>query len=133
MIRVNEVIMIRIDGASDRTVIKRTSWIIRPDTVPSPSCPRSMEIFCAHAMAGFITIIAVIVSARMEITRRGRRIERFGIVRNRLNIIGIIQRFDAGFNEGFGVWPKYHQMLLLIALNEDKAAAGIERQGFDQL
>ncbi len=49
IMRVKEVIIIKIEGASESTVISATIWISRPVTVPLPSCPRSMEIFCAHA------------------------------------------------------------------------------------
>src|SRR5450755_4617013 len=49
-ILVNEVIMIRIDGAIDSTVRSAISWIARSVTPPLP-CPRLMLISCASAGA----------------------------------------------------------------------------------
>ena len=48
-IRVNDVIIINIDGANDKTVISATICTTRPVTVPSLPAPRSMDIFCANA------------------------------------------------------------------------------------
>src|SRR5216684_635229 len=47
-IRVNDVIMIRIDGAIDSTVKSAISWIARSVTPPLP-WPRLMLISCANA------------------------------------------------------------------------------------
>src|ERR1700736_4395682 len=47
-IRVNDVIMIRIDGAIDSTVRSAISWIARSVTPPLP-WPRLMLISCANA------------------------------------------------------------------------------------
>src|SRR5258705_4500607 len=47
-IRVNDVIMIRIDGAIDSTVSSAISWIARSVTPPLP-WPRLMLISCADA------------------------------------------------------------------------------------
>src|SRR5450755_919820 len=47
-ILVNEVIMIRIDGAIDSTVSSAISWIARSVTPPLP-WPRLMLISCANA------------------------------------------------------------------------------------
>src|ERR1700694_2726696 len=47
-IRVNDVIMIRIDGAIDSTVSRAISWIARSVTPPLP-WPRLMLISCANA------------------------------------------------------------------------------------
>src|SRR5262245_16035875 len=49
MMRVNDVIMIRIDGARERMVNIATSWITRPVTVPLPSAPMSKDNTCANA------------------------------------------------------------------------------------
>src|ERR1700731_249433 len=49
-IRVNEVIMIRIDGAIDSTVKRAINWIARSVTPPLP-WPRLMLISCANAGA----------------------------------------------------------------------------------
>src|SRR3989339_2168663 len=49
IILVNEVIIIRIEGASDRTVSRATIWTSRPVRVPSSSCPRSRESVWARA------------------------------------------------------------------------------------
>src|ERR1700752_3593229 len=46
--RVNDVIMIRIDGAIDSTVSSAISWIARSVTPPLPA-PRLMLISCALA------------------------------------------------------------------------------------
>ncbi len=48
--RVNEVIMIRIDGASDSTVISAISWMTRSLSPPPPAAapwPKLMLISCA--------------------------------------------------------------------------------------
>ena len=37
--RVNDVIMIRIDGASDSTVISAISWMMRSFSPPPPAAP----------------------------------------------------------------------------------------------
>ena len=47
-IRVNDVIMIRIDGAIDSTVNSAISWIARSVTPPLP-WPRLMLMSCANA------------------------------------------------------------------------------------
>src|SRR3954469_14402367 len=47
-IRVNDVIMIRIDGAIDSTVSSAISWIARSVT-PPPPWPRLMLMSCANA------------------------------------------------------------------------------------
>src|SRR3984957_18100936 len=48
--RVNDVIMIRIDGATDNTVNSAISWIARSVTPPLPAPPpRLMLMSCAHA------------------------------------------------------------------------------------
>src|SRR5258707_13055772 len=47
-IRVNDVIMIRIDGAIDNTVRSAISWIARSVTPPLP-WPRLMLMSCANA------------------------------------------------------------------------------------
>src|SRR5579863_4669437 len=47
--RVNDVIMIRIDGAIDRTVSSAISWIARSVTPPPFWPPRLMLMSCAHA------------------------------------------------------------------------------------
>src|SRR3954454_7364883 len=47
-IRVNDVIMIRIDGAIDSTVNRAINWIARSVT-PPPPWPRLMLISCASA------------------------------------------------------------------------------------
>src|ERR1700678_4761855 len=47
-IRVNDVIMIRIDGAIDSTVNSAINWIARSVTPPLP-WPRLMLISCANA------------------------------------------------------------------------------------
>ena len=47
-IRVNDVIMIRIDGAIERIVSSAISWIARSVTPPSP-WPRLMLMSCASA------------------------------------------------------------------------------------
>src|SRR5258708_31294076 len=47
-IRVNDVIMIRIDGAIDSTVSSAISWIARSVTPPLPA-PRLMLMSCANA------------------------------------------------------------------------------------
>src|ERR1700748_3833680 len=47
-IRVNDVIMIRIDGAIDSTVSSAISWIARSGTPPL-AWPRLMLISCAKA------------------------------------------------------------------------------------
>src|SRR6478672_10538935 len=47
-IRVNDVIMIRIDGAIDSTVSSAINWIARSVT-PPPPWPRLMLISCASA------------------------------------------------------------------------------------
>src|SRR5947199_1556764 len=47
-IRVNDVIMIRIDGAIDSTVNSAINWIARSVTPPLP-WPRLMLISCAYA------------------------------------------------------------------------------------
>src|SRR5690606_22662292 len=49
-IRTNEVVMMTIDGASDRTVSRPISWTTR-SVRPAP-VPRSMLIACACAAAG---------------------------------------------------------------------------------
>src|SRR6202790_487466 len=49
-IRVNDVIMIRIDGAIDSTVNNAISWIARSVTPPLP-WPRLMLMSCANAGA----------------------------------------------------------------------------------
>src|SRR5450631_2831064 len=49
-IRVNDVIMIRIDGATDSTVNSAISWIARSVTPPLP-WPRLMLMSCANAGA----------------------------------------------------------------------------------
>ena len=47
--RVNDVIMIRIDGAIDSTVSSAINWIARSVTPPLPAPPRLMLISCANA------------------------------------------------------------------------------------
>jgi hypothetical protein len=47
--RVNDVIMIKIDGAIDNTVSSAISWIARSLTPPLPAPPRLMLISCANA------------------------------------------------------------------------------------
>src|ERR1700722_15495059 len=48
--RVNDVIMIRIDGATDNTVNSAINWIARSVTPPLPwPPPRLMLMSCAHA------------------------------------------------------------------------------------
>jgi len=47
-IRVNDVIMIRIDGATDSTVNNAISWIARSVTPPLP-WPRLILMSCANA------------------------------------------------------------------------------------
>ena len=47
--RVNDVIMIRIDGAIDSTVSSAISWIARSVTPPLPWPPRLMLMSCANA------------------------------------------------------------------------------------
>src|SRR6202158_2749013 len=49
-IRVNDVIIIRIDGAIDSTVSSAISWIARSVTPPLPA-PRLMLMSCANAGA----------------------------------------------------------------------------------
>src|SRR5580704_9795698 len=49
-IRVNDVIMIRIEGAIDSTVSSAISWIARSVTPPLP-WPRLMLMSCANAGA----------------------------------------------------------------------------------
>src|SRR6202790_25838 len=65
-ILVNDVIMIRIDGAIDSTVSRAISWIARSVTPPLP-WPRLMLISCANA--GSTDDPAVIRAARKKTLR----------------------------------------------------------------
>src|SRR5258706_14016974 len=65
-IRVNDVIMIRIDGAIDSTVNSAINWIARSVTPPLP-WPRLMLISCAHA--GSISDPAAISVAKNKTLR----------------------------------------------------------------
>ena len=67
-IRVNDVIMIRIDGAIDSTVNSAISWIARSVTPPPPP-PRLMLMSCANA--GPASDPAAISVARNKTTLRG--------------------------------------------------------------
>src|SRR5664279_4209669 len=67
-IRVNDVIMIRIEGAIDNTVNSAISWIARSVTPPLP-WPRLMLMSCANA--GAASDPAAIRVARNK-TLRGR-------------------------------------------------------------
>src|SRR5258708_33033182 len=67
--RVNDVIMIRIDGAIESTVSSAISWIARSVTPPLP-WPRLMLISCA--IAGSTRDPAVIRHARNKNTLRGK-------------------------------------------------------------
>src|SRR5258705_4581637 len=64
--RVNDVIMIRIDGAIDSTVSSAISWIARSVTPPLP-WPRLMLMSCANA--GSVSDPAVIRAARKKTLR----------------------------------------------------------------
>src|SRR3984885_4893681 len=69
-IRVNDVIMIRIDGATDSTVNSAISWIARSVTPPLPwPPPRLMLMSCAHA--GAASSPAVTIVAKNKTTLRG--------------------------------------------------------------
>src|SRR5258707_12325364 len=65
-IRVNDVIMIRIDGAIDNTVRSAISWIARSVTPPLP-WPRLMLMSCATA--GSASDPAAIRGARYKTLR----------------------------------------------------------------
>ena len=65
-IRVNDVIMTRIDGAIDSTVNSAISWIARSVTPPLP-WPRLMLISCANA--GSVSDPAAISVARNKTLR----------------------------------------------------------------
>src|SRR6185312_15129593 len=69
-IRVNEVIMTRIDGAIDSTVSRAMSWIARSVTPPLPP-PRLMLMSCA--CAGEASARAAIRGTRSSKTLRGTR------------------------------------------------------------
>src|SRR5260370_42415949 len=66
--RVNDVIMIRIDGAIESTVKSAISWIARSVTPPLP-WPRLMLISCANA--GSIRDPAAAISVTKNKTLRG--------------------------------------------------------------
>src|SRR5262245_57810570 len=68
--RVNEVIMTRIDGAIDSTVNSAISWIARSVTPPPPWPPRLMLMSCANA--GTATEVAMIVRLAKKKTLRGK-------------------------------------------------------------
>src|SRR5580658_10703420 len=69
-IRVNDVIMIRIDGATDSTVRSAISWIARSLTPPpGPWPPRLMLMSCANA--GLASEPAAIRMAKNKTTLRG--------------------------------------------------------------
>src|SRR6202020_523040 len=68
--RVNDVIMIRIDGATDNTVNSAISWIARSVTPPLPAPPpRLMLMSCAHA--GTASNSAVTTVAKNKTLRGG--------------------------------------------------------------
>src|ERR1700722_19893454 len=68
--RVNDVIMIRIDGATDSTVNSAISWIARSVTPPLPwPPPRLMLMSCAHA--GTASNPAVTTVAKNKTLRGG--------------------------------------------------------------
>src|SRR4051794_7812814 len=67
--RVNDVIMIRIDGAIDSTVSSAISWIARSVTPPPPAPPRLMLMSCA--CAGIASDAAPVRTERKK-TLRGR-------------------------------------------------------------
>src|SRR5581483_1254631 len=67
--RVNDVIMIRIDGAIDSTVSSAISWIARSVTPPLPWPPRLMLMSCAQA--GRASRLAVNRVARNKTLRGG--------------------------------------------------------------
>src|SRR5947209_340759 len=67
--RVNDVIMIRIDGAIDSTVSSAINWIARSVTPPLP-WPRLMLISCA--IAGSMSDPAMVRLARNKNTLRGK-------------------------------------------------------------
>src|SRR4029079_11530089 len=67
-IRVNDVIMIRIDGAIDSTVSSAISWIARSVT-PPPPWPRLMLMSCANA--GSASVPAA-VRIKKDKTLRGK-------------------------------------------------------------
>src|SRR3981189_2977436 len=69
-IRVNDVIMIRIDGATESTVSSAISWIARSVTPPLP-WPRLMLMSCANAGAASDPA-AISVVARNKTTLRGK-------------------------------------------------------------
>ena len=60
MIRMNDVIIIRIDGAKLRTVIRAMIWIIRAvDSPPASFPPKSRDKLCAMAELGSHIITAL--------------------------------------------------------------------------
>src|SRR5215216_1119603 len=64
--RVNDVIMIRIDGAIDNIVSSAINWIARSVTPPPP---RLMLMSCANA--GSVSDPAVVIRAARKNTLRG--------------------------------------------------------------
>ena len=69
--RVNDVIMTRIDGASDNTVNSATSWITR-SVRPLP-CPKFTLMSCADAVA--VSPARIPATPTATVTRRTRRSE----------------------------------------------------------
>src|SRR4051794_5225860 len=67
--RVNDVIMIRIDGAIDNIVSSAINWIARSVTPPPPWPPRLMLMSCANA--GSVSDPAVVIRAARKNTLRG--------------------------------------------------------------
>src|SRR6516164_10831146 len=68
--RVNDVIMTRIDGAIESTVNSTINWIARSVTPPPPVPPRLMLISCANAGAASAPAA---ISVAMNKTLRGAR------------------------------------------------------------
>src|SRR4051794_9245344 len=69
--RVNDVIMIRIDGAIDSTVSSAISWIARSVTPPPPAPPPPRLMLMSCACAGIASEAAPIRTERRK-TLRGR-------------------------------------------------------------
>src|SRR5262245_8856008 len=69
--RVNDVIMIRIDGAIDRIVSSAINWIARSVTPPPPAPPRLMLMSCANTGLTAARVAVMVRTARKK-TLRGK-------------------------------------------------------------
>ena len=116
MIRVNEVIMMRIDGAKDKTVSSATIWMTRPETVPSSSLPRSTVMPCAKeecVNANKVTAAASAANKNFADTRR-------------LNIFC----FNVGFYDSFSRRAQNNKMFGIVASDQYRFSACIKGQNF---